>query len=265
MDKIIVSNIELITITNEQDVRKYGLGCLTNQKHPGFESKLKWLRKEFENGLRMIILYVDGNSAGMIEYTLSEFFWRPVEAKNYLMIHCLWIVNSKLHKKGYGSLLINECIREAKQKKLNGIAVVTSDGPWMAGKNIFLKNGFKIIEEKGRFELLDLKLKKGKVPAFINWEDKRISSKDFKIIYTNQCPMFAKCIPDLKFVAKSKNVSLKISQIDSSKDARNAPSGYGVMSIVKNKKVFADHYISGRRFDNILKKEKVEQIKKNIL
>ena len=49
MDRIIVSKIELIKIANEEGVRKYGLGCLTNQKHPGFESKLKWLKKEFEN------------------------------------------------------------------------------------------------------------------------------------------------------------------------------------------------------------------------
>jgi L-amino acid N-acyltransferase YncA len=243
-----LSKVELVNIANEKDARKYGLGCLINQKHPGFESKLKWLKKEFENELRMIILKVDGKSAGMIEYTTSDFFWRPVEVKKYL--------NSKHHKKGYGSLLINECIKEAKQKKLHGVGVVTSDGPWMAGKNIFLKNGFKQIEEKGRFELLVFQIKKGKVPAFINWGKNKITSKDFKIIYTNQCPMFAKCIIDLKSVAKHKNVSLKISELKSSKDARNAPSGYGVMNIIKNKAVVADHYISGRRFENILMQDK---------
>jgi hypothetical protein len=78
-----MSNVELVKITNEEGIRKYGLGCLTNQKHPGFESKLKWLKQEFENGHRMIILNVDGKSAGMIEYTPSEFFWRPVTAKKY--------------------------------------------------------------------------------------------------------------------------------------------------------------------------------------
>jgi hypothetical protein len=248
-----MSKVKLVKISTEEEVRKYGLGCLTNQKHPGFESKLKWLKSEFNNGLRMIILLIDGKSAGMIEYTTPDNFWRPVASQNYLMIHCLWITNTKNHKKGYGTLLINECVNVAKQKKLNGVGVVTSDGPWMAGKNIFLKYGFKQIEEKNRFELLILKLKKGKVPAFINWEGNQISSREFKVIYANQCPMYAKCIPDLKSVAKSKNVSLKISQLKNSKDARNAPSGYGVMNIVKNKTVIADHYISGKRFENILK------------
>jgi hypothetical protein len=92
-------------------------------------------------------------------------------------------------------------------------------------------------------------------PYFINWDENKITSKDFKIIYANQCPMFAKCIPDLKAVAKNKNVTIKILELKNPKDARSVPSGYGVMNIIKNKKVFADHYISGRRFKNILKKE----------
>jgi hypothetical protein len=66
--------------------------------------------------------------------------------------------------------------------------------------------------------------------------------------------MFAKCINDLTETANGKNTSLNISEIKKSVDARNAPSGYGVMNIMKDGKVIADHYISSRRFENILKK-----------
>ena len=250
-----MSKVEVVKVTSEVDVRTYGLGCLTNQKHPGFESKLKWLKKEFEYGLTMLILNVDGKSAGMIEYTPSEFFWRPVKAEKYLMIHCFWIVQSKYHGRGYGSQLINECINDAKQKKLNGVGVVTSSGPWMADKRVFIKNGFKVIESKGRFELLVKQLKKSTLPTFINWDETQINSKGFNVVYTNQCPMFAKCIPDMIAVAKSKKVTLKISEMNSSQEARSAPSGYGVMNILKDGKVVADHYISAKRFENIIKKE----------
>ena len=250
-----MSRVELVKISTVESAVKYGLGCITNKKHPGFKSKLNWLNKEFKNGLRMIILQVDGISAGMIEFTPSDFFWRPVEAEKYMMIHCLWIINIKHHKKGYGSLLINECVKEAEEGRLNGVGVVTSDGPWMAGKKIFINNGFKQIAKKERFELLVLQLKKGELPSFINWEENQISSKDFKVVYADQCPMFAKCIPDLKAVAINSNVVLKISEIKNSKDARNAPSGYGVMNIIKDGKVVEDHYISGKRFENILKKK----------
>lgn len=113
-----MSKIDLIKVRSEKDVRIYGLGCLSNQKHPGFEAKLNWLKKEFKNGLTLIVLTVDGKSVGMIEYTNSENFWRPVKAEKYLMIHCLWIIHTKYHNKGYGSMLIYESIKEAKKKKL---------------------------------------------------------------------------------------------------------------------------------------------------
>ena len=74
------------------------------------------------------------------------------------------------------------------------------------------------------------------------------------MVYANQCPMFEKCVTDLKEVAKDKKVSLKFSELKSASAAQNAPSGYGVMNILKDGKVIADHYISSRRFENILKK-----------
>ncbi len=245
--------VELIKINNESRVRKYGLGCLSNQKHPEFEAKLNWLKNEFKKGLTLIVLTVDGKSTGMIEYTMSENFWRPVEAEKYLMIHCLWIIHTRYHKKGYGSLLIDKCIKEAKKKKLNGVGVVTSDGPWMAGKQIFLNNGFKQIETKGRFELLIKQFRKEILPSFINWEENQISSKSFKIVYANQCPMFAKCVNDLSKTAIHQTVSLTFSEMKKSADAQNAPSGYGVMNVMKDGEVVADHYISSKRFENILK------------
>lgn len=246
--------VELIKINNEADVRNYGLGCLSNQKHPGFEAKLNWLKKEFKKGLTLIVLTVDGKTTGMIEYTGSENFWRPVKADKYLMIHCLWIIHTKYHRKGYGSQLIDECIKEAKKNKLNGVGVVTSNGPWMAGKPIFLNNGFKLIETKGRFELLLKQFKKGKLPSFINWEENQAFSKGYKMVYANQCPMFAKCVNDLTETAFHQKVSLTISEMKKPTDAQNAPSGYGVMNIMRDGKVIADHYISSRRFENILKK-----------
>ena len=249
-----MSKIDLIKVRSEENIRKYGLGCLSNQKHPGFEVKLNWLKKESKKGLTLVVLVVDGKSAGMIEYTNGEYFWRPVKTEKYLMIHCLWIIHTKYHGKGYGSLLIDECIKEAKKKKLNGVGVVTSEGPWMTGKQIFLNNGFKLIETKGRFELLVKQFKKGKLPSFINWEENQTFSKGYKMVYANQCPMFAKCVNDLTEKAFHQTVSLTIYEMKKPTDAQNAPSGYGVMNIMRDGKVIADHYISSRRFENILKK-----------
>ena len=72
--------------------------------------------------------------------------------------------------------------------------------------------------------------------------------------YANQCPMFAKCVNDLTETANEQDISIKISEIKKPVNAQNAPSGYGVMNIMNDGKVIADHYISSRRFENILKK-----------
>jgi GNAT superfamily N-acetyltransferase len=259
MEKIVLNSnnmsiIEVVKVTSEKEVVKYGLGCLTIQKHPGFQSKLKWLKREFEKGLAIIVLRVDGKSAGMIEYTTEDNYWRPVNAKNYLMIHCFWIIHSRFHGKGYGTKLINECLKDAKKRNVNGVGVVTSNGPWMADKRVFIRNGFEEIESKGRFELLVKQIKKGKLPSFHNWEENQLSAKGFKIVYANQCPMFAKCIPDMQSVARNKDLSINVSELKSSKAARKSPSGYGVMNVINNGVVVADHYISGKRFENILNK-----------
>ena len=55
-------------------------------------------------------------------------------------------------------------------------------------------------------------------------------------------------------ISNEQNISLTISEMKKPTDAQNAPSGYGVMNIMRDGKVIADHYISSRRFENILKK-----------
>jgi len=48
-----MGDVELIKVTTEAGIRKYGLGCLSNQKHPGFEAKLKWLKREFKKRINL--------------------------------------------------------------------------------------------------------------------------------------------------------------------------------------------------------------------
>ena len=127
------------------------------------------------------------------------------------------------------------------------------DRGWRENK-YFLNNGFKQIETKDRFELLVKQFNKGKKPSFHNWEENKIISKGFKMVYANQCQMLVKSANDLTKTANKNNISLKISEMKFPVDAQNAPSGYGVMNITSNGMVIADHYISKRRFENILMK-----------
>lgn len=50
-------------------------------------------------------------------------------------------------------------------------------------------------------------------------------------------------------------IDLNVKKIETVKEAKQAPSGFGVFSLLHNGKLLEDHYISATRFRNILKKE----------
>mgnify|MGYP001047342271 CR=1 FL=1 len=49
-------------------------------------------------------------------------------------------------------------------------------------------------------------------------------------------------------------IDLKITKIETVEDAKNAPSGFGVYSLLHNGKLIEDHYINATRFKNIIKR-----------
>ncbi|MGD8782598.1 MAG: hypothetical protein PVH88_27035 [Ignavibacteria bacterium] len=246
-------NYKIITV-DESNIDEYGLGCLKNPEHDGYLPKLEWAMSQFKNGLIMKQLRNEKNKvAGFLEYIDGEHCWRSVDAKGYLFIHCLWILNSKISGKGFGTMMIKDCIEDAKKKSKLGVALLTSDGPWMVGKKIFEKNGFTVVDTKDRYELLVLQLKKGKLPKFIEWEKEQEKLKGLNLVYADQCPMIAKSVPELETVAKFNDVNLQVKKIENSEEAKTSPSGYGVYGMLQNGELIADHYISKTRFKNILK------------
>ena len=124
--------------------------CFINPKHELYHQKIDWLKEQFENGLKIKLLYIIGEKRpiGFIEYIPGEYCWRSVDAKGYMFIHCLWTNGKKYQHHGLGTLLIKEVEKDA--KKMLGIAVITSDKSFMANKEIFIKNGYNIISESGK-------------------------------------------------------------------------------------------------------------------
>jgi len=92
----------------------------------------------------------------MIEYIPGEYCWRPVEAGGYLFIHCIFVGFKREYKgKGYASLLVDDCVLDAKKDNKLGVAVITRKGSFMAVKELFIKNGFEAIDTAPPdFELL---------------------------------------------------------------------------------------------------------------
>jgi hypothetical protein len=69
-----------------------GIGCLTNRKNQGFQSKVEWLQQRFTEGLRFLLFRDgEGRPLGFLEYVPGEYAWRPVDASGWLFVHCLWV------------------------------------------------------------------------------------------------------------------------------------------------------------------------------
>jgi ribosomal protein S18 acetylase RimI-like enzyme len=250
------SNTEIITL-NPENSAEYGCPCFLNPRNEGHIIKLEWLKERFPEGLIIKHLFIEGEKkpVGFIEYVPGEYSWRAVHASGYTFIHCIWVSPNKYKEKGYGSLLVKECIEDARQEGRHGVAVVTSDGPFMAAKGLFLKNGFEIIEKAGDYELLVMKLKEGPLPRFAAFEQQLNNYQGLNIIYSNQCPWVARSIKELAEIAVKNGLELKITEMKTAEQAQNAPSIYSVFNLVYDGKLITDHYVSNTRFLNILKKE----------
>lgn len=230
-----------------------GIGCLSNQKNEGFQRKVRWLQKRFNEGLRCLLFRnADGRTLGFLEYVPGEYAWRPVEAPGWFFVHCLW-VNPKGQKiGGLGSRLIQACLDEARQADAIGVTAMVTDGPFMAGKEIFLKNGFQTVGTADRFQLVARWLKDGPTPKFR--ELHRSSFRGLQVVYCDQCPMLSKSVQAISEVAAEYGLKLKITELKNAQQAQSAPSYHGVFTLLCNGEVLADHYVSKTRFKNILQK-----------
>lgn len=234
--------------------------CFINAKHPAHSLKKEWVEKRLSEGLRIKLLYVPGQkkAAGFIEYIPGENAWRAVSAKGFLFIQCLYIYPNANKNKGLGSLLISDCIEDAKQNNLTGVAVVTSSKSFMARNELFLKNGFSVAETDGAGnDLLIYKLKNGPDPVMNDFKKKLSKYQGLFILYSKQCPWVARMVEEIKESGMAEKLNLQITELKTPNEAQQAPSLYATFNLICNGKLLADRYISLTRFNNILKKEKL--------
>jgi ribosomal protein S18 acetylase RimI-like enzyme len=247
----------IVIDVNEENISQYPPTYFLNPKNVGYQIKLKWLKARFSEGMKIKLLYFENDKKchGFIEYVPGEYSWRAVEAKDYLFIHCIWVSPNKFKNKGYGSLLVAECIKDAEKQGKAGVAVIASEGPFMAKKDLFLKNGFREVQASGVFTLLVKQLRKAADPKFKDFDNQLRSYEGLKLVYSNQCPWVARFMSELGETIEGKGLKIDVVELKTAEQAQAAPSIYAVFNLVNDGKLLADHYISNTRFLNILNKE----------
>ncbi len=252
-------NITLIEVT-PSNVLQETLFCIKDVKSPAFENKKNWFTERYNEGLRLKILKDNKHKPiAFIEYIPARLAWRPVDAPDFMFIHCMYVYSNKDKKQGYGSVLVKSCEDDAQAKGLHGVCVMTSKGSWLTDKRLFEKNGYLETDQADRFELMVKKFRQDAPdPKLIDWTKQQDQYKGWHLHYADQCPWHEKSVQAIKEVADEKGLNLQIRKITSAEEAKNAPSGFGTFSLLKDGKLLADHYISQTRFRNILGKVEVE-------
>jgi L-amino acid N-acyltransferase YncA len=252
------AKVQIIEMT-PKDAGKVPLCGHKDPSKECYQHKFQWIKKRMSEGLKAKLLNTpDDGIAGYIEYVPGEHAWRAVNAEGYLFIHCIYM-EKRCKGRGYGTLLIQECMKDAKKAGMHGVAVVTREGTWMAGKELFLKNGFKeVAKELPDFSLLVKKFKKSApTPSFKGQWDKKQKkfAKGLTIITSGQCPHNLKMVNDITKIARDRyGIEPKIAEYRSYRQAQNAPWPFAVCGVFYDGKLVADHPISGTRFENIMEK-----------
>jgi N-acetylglutamate synthase-like GNAT family acetyltransferase len=257
-----MNDVQIIDLTPE-NIAEYGVcGYKDLKKHLELRKKIEWFNEYYPKGLKIKVLFSKkGGYQGMLEYLPGEYAHRPVEAAEYMFIQCIFTGFKKEFKgKGYASALIDQCLKEAKDKKMPGVAVVTRKGPFMVHNDIFLKRGFQVVDSaEPDFELLVKKFdEKSKNPKFrSNMTDNlKNYDKGLTVLRSAQCPYTEKNVNAILESAKKK-FKLKASLIDL-KDAaavQNSPCAFGSFCLIYNGEIISHHPISNTRFENIMKKK----------
>ncbi|NND16373.1 MAG: hypothetical protein HKN89_08620 [Eudoraea sp.] len=249
-------HINLIEVT-PQNVEDYGVFCVKDKKAPGYAEKVNWMRNKLNGGVKLQILADEhGKQLGFVEYTPAESCWRAVDAPGYLFVQCIYIARKANRDQNLGSRLLDAVEADARNSMKNGVCTLSSDGPWLANKTLFEKNGFLQAATRGRFELLYKPFAADSpVPTFMDWVPSLEEHQGWHLVYADQCPWHDKSVTALSNVAREQGVPLQVTKLERPEDAQKGPSGFGTFALIKDGKLLADHYLSATRFKNILKKE----------
>lgn len=251
------SGYQIIDLTPE-NIAEYGVcGYKDAKKHLELQRKIEWFNDYYPKGLRIKALILeDGGYQGMLEYIPGEYAHRPVAAAGYLFIHCLFVGFRKEYKgHGYASALIGACIDDARVAGSKGVAVVARDGSFMAKRDIFLKQGFRVVDRfKPDFELLALAFDDGSPAPCFSVSEPDQTPRGLTVMRSPQCPYSVKNVDAIIATAEAMGMPVKRVELDSASSVQHAPCAFGAFCIVYDGQVVSHHPISNTRFVNIMKR-----------
>lgn len=247
--------MDIIKVTKENISSEHICCAISNNNDCQVSSKKKWLSDRFEDGL----VFLKGNVRGkcFIEYIPCEKAWAPVNADGYMYIDCLW-VSGQFKGKGNSTLLLDECIKDSRNKGKKGLVVLSSDKkkPFLSDPQYLLHKGFSVADTCAPYyQLMYLPFdEKSEKPSFKDSvKDNKLNNDGYVLYYSHQCPYTAKYVPIIEELAKQNGVKFKSVLFTSSKEAQNAPAPFTTYSVFYNGKFLTNEILSDKKFLKMIK------------
>ncbi|MEY8593461.1 GNAT family N-acetyltransferase [Butyricimonas hominis] len=217
-------NTDFVNLTTENLTNEH-LCCIIRSKkpHQGIDAKRQWLSDRLSEG--HVFRKLNAKATVFIEYAPLETAWVPVIGNNYYYVYCLWVLGSDKGK-GYGKLLMEYCLADAKEKGKSGICMLGAkkQKSWLSDQSFAKKFGFEVVDvTDDGYELLALSFD-GTIPAFApNAKKQKIESNVLTIYYDMQCPYIYQKIELIKQYCETNNVPVSLIQVDTLQKAKELP------------------------------------------
>lgn len=220
-------------------------------------TKKEWMKQRFEEGL--VFYRSEERGKCFIEYIPAENAWTPIEASGYMFINCLWIAGA-MNGHGYSNDLLDECIKDAKEKGKNGLCIFSSTKrkkEFLSDPKYLAYKGFEIADESEcGITLMYLPFSSdAEPPKFKEWaKHPKIDEKGFVLYYTDQCPFTYYWVPRVAEVAKENGISLKTVHITDKETAQKLPAPILNYALFYNGEFLTHAIQSDKKFLEIAKK-----------
>ncbi len=238
------SQFEIVTV-DKSNVGKLGFFCCKSKaKSEGYKRKQRWLDERFDEGMQMRLAIEDSRSVGFIEYIPGVSAWRAVNAEECMVIHCIWVVG-RAKEKGYGSQLLEQCIEDARSQGMAGVAMVTSRSVWLAGSDLFLRHGFRLVESAPpSFDLVVRSFGSGCAATFpVNWDERAAVAPGLTVFRTDQCPYIDDAVVAVEQAGAELGIPVSIVALESAQAVREqSPTPYGTFCITYEHSLYSYSY-----------------------
>ena len=214
-------------------------------------TKKEWLKQRLDEGL--VFYRSEERGKCFIEYIPAENAWVPIRAEDYIYINCLWVSGSfKGH--GYSNDLLNECIRDARNKCKKGVCILSAEGrkrEFLADPKFLAHKGFEVADVSDcGINLMYLPFEpNAAIPCFKECaKHPKTEEKGFVLYYTDQCPFTYYWVPRVQTAANEHGIPLKVIHITSRENAQNVPAPVTTYALFRDGKFVTQAIQSDKKF-----------------